>query len=118
MPAKKIVMGGWFDLPRVGRDVFAILMKQGVVYDKSMGFKLDAGTDLQAAVRTIGAATGGEVELVLRCFIDGREACPGCPYLSSCDRTSVSTLCLCGEHAAERTVFETYAKTFEVHLKA
>ena len=115
---KKIVLGGWFDLPRVERDAFAALMKQGVVYDKSMGFKLDAGSDLQAAVRTIRAATGGDVELVLRCFIDGREACPGCPYLSSCDRTSVSTLCLCAEHSADSSAFELYAKNFDVLMNA
>lgn len=67
--AKKILVGGWFDLPRLGRDVFAVLMKQGVVYDKSMGFKLDSATDIQAAVRTLRAATGEEVELSLRCFV-------------------------------------------------
>jgi hypothetical protein len=109
-------VGGWFDLPRVGRDVFSVLMKQGVVYDKSMGFKLDSGTDLPAAVRTLSVATGDEVELVLRCFVCGREACPGCPYLPSCDRTSVSTLCLCSDHAPEKSVFGVYAKTFDANL--
>jgi hypothetical protein len=114
----KIIVGGWFDLPRVGRDVFSVLMKQGVIYDKAMGFKFDSGTDLQAAVRTLSAATGEEVELTLRCFVCGREACPGCPYLPSCDRTSVSTLCLCADHSPEKSVFDLYAKTFDVHLKA
>ena len=65
----RILVGGWFSLPRLGRDSFALLMKQGVVYDKDMGFKLDSATDLQAAVRTVSAATGEEVELVLRCFV-------------------------------------------------
>ena len=88
-------------------------MKQGVVYDKSMGFKLDSATDLQGAVRTVSAVTGEGVELVLRCFVCGREACPGCPYLHSCDRTSVSTLCLCSEHSPEKSVFGVYAKTFD-----
>jgi hypothetical protein len=114
----RIVVGGWFDLPRLGRDAFSVLMKQGVVYDKAMGFKLDSGTDLQSAVRTLSAATGGEVELILRCFVCGREACPGCPYLPSCDRTRVSTLCLCADHSPEKSVFDLYAKTFDVHLKA
>jgi hypothetical protein len=116
--AKRILVGGWFDLPRVGRDVFSALMKQGVVYDKAMGFKLDSGTDLQAAVRTLRAATGEEVELTLRCFVCGKVACDGCPYLSSCDRASVSTLCLCADHAPERSVFGEYKETFDLHLKA
>ncbi len=101
----------------MGRDVFSVLMKQGVIYDKSMGFKLDSGTDLQAAARTLSIATGEEVELALRCFVCGREACPGCPYLSSCDRTSVSTLCLCSDHAPEKSVFVVYAKTFDNALE-
>jgi len=113
----EILVGGWFSLPRVGRDVFSLLMKQGVVYDKAMGLKFDSGTDVQAAVRTVRAATGEEVELVLRCFVCGNTACTGCPYLSSCDRTSVSTLCLCADHAPEKSVFEVYTKTFDVNLR-
>ncbi|MDA4117737.1 MAG: hypothetical protein OK455_05280 [Thaumarchaeota archaeon] len=108
-----ILVGGWFSLPRLGRDVFSLLVKQGVVYDKSMGcFKIDSGTDIQAAVRTISAAVGQEVELTLRCFVCGRNACEGCPYLASCDRASVSTLCLCSDHSPEKSVFDLYAKTF------
>lgn len=118
MAAKRIVVGGWFDLPKLGRDVFSVLMKQGVVYDKSMGFKLDSAADIQSAVRTIEAATGEGVELVLRCFQCGREACPGCPYLPSCDRTRVSSRCLCDEHASGGSALEAYARAFDVLLRA
>jgi hypothetical protein len=114
----RILVGGWFSLPRLGRDAFALLMKQGVVYDRDMGFKFDSATDLRAAARTVGAATGEEVELILRCLICGRESCDGCPYFSSCDRTAFSTLCLCAEHAPEKSVFELYSKTFDMLLKA
>ena len=115
---KRIVVGGWFDLPRLGTEVFSTLVrKQGVVYDKSTGFKFDAGTDLQGAVRTLLSA-GVEVELSLRCWVCGKESCPGCPYLPSCDRTSVSTFCLCADHAPEKSVFEAYTKTFDVNLKS
>ncbi len=114
----RILVGGWFSLPRLGRDAFSLLMKQGVVYDKDLGFRLDSATDLKAAVGTLSAATGEEVELVLRCWICGREACPGCPYLRSCDRTSVSTLCLCSEHAPDKSVFEAYSKTFKDSLES
>jgi hypothetical protein len=66
---KRILVGGWFDLPRLGTDTFGTLVrKQGVVYDKSTGFKFDAGTDMRAAVRTLLSA-GVEVELTLRCFL-------------------------------------------------
>ncbi len=118
MEKKRVVMGGWFDLPRLGPEVWsALVRRQGVVYDKSTGFKFDAGTDLQAAVRTLRSA-GVEVELTLRCFVCGKPACTGCPYLESCDRTSVSTLCLCSDHAPEKSVFGEYAKTFDLVLKS
>jgi intein/homing endonuclease len=66
---KRIVVGGWFDLPRLGTEVFgALVRKQGVAYDKSTGFKFDSMTDMQAAVGTLRSA-GVEVELVLRCYI-------------------------------------------------
>jgi intein/homing endonuclease len=66
---KRIIVGGWFDLPRLGTDVFgALVRKNGVAYDKSTGFKFDSGTDMQAAVGTLLSA-GVEVELVLRCYI-------------------------------------------------
>ena len=114
---KRIIVGGWFDLPRLGGDVFrALVMRQGVTYDKSTGFKFDSGTDLQGAVRTLLSA-GLEVELTLRCYVCGKQACPGCPYLSSCDRTRVSTFCLCADHAPEKSVFDLYTKTFDVSLK-
>ena len=114
----RILVGGWFSLPRVGRDVFSLLMKQGVAYDRDLGFKFDSATDLPAASRTVSAATGEEVELTLRCFVCGRESCPGCPYLASCDRAAFSTLCLCAEHAPEKAVYGLYSKTFDMLLKA
>ena len=115
---KRVMIGGWFDLPRLGTDVFsALVRRQGVVYDKSMGFKFDAATDVGGAVRTLRAA-GVEVELTLRCFVCGREACVGCPYLPTCDRGAVSTMCLCADHAPEKNVFGLYSKTFENLLAA
>jgi hypothetical protein len=119
MTSRRILVGSWFTLPIMGRDVFSLLIKQGVVYDKAMGFKFDSGTDIRAAVRTVSSATGEEIELTLRCFICGKEACIGCPYFSTCDRASCSTFCLCAEHAPEKeSVFGLYSKTFDMTLRA
>ncbi len=117
MAEKKVLVGGWFDLPRLGTEVWSTLVrKQGVVYEKSTGFKFDASTDIPGAVMTLRSA-GIDVELTLRCFVCGKPACEGCPYLSSCDRTSVSTYCLCADHAPEKSVFGLYSKTFDANLK-
>lgn len=113
-----MLVGGWFDLPRLGPDVFSTLMRrQAVVYDRSLGFKFDAATDIPGAVRTLRAA-GVEVELTLRCFVCLKEACAGCPYISTCDRSSVSTLCLCSDHSPDKSVFELYSKTFDNILES
>jgi hypothetical protein len=106
----RVLIGGWFTLPRLGREEFLLLMKQGVTYDRAMGFKMDSGTDLELAVRTIRSAIGEEVELTVRCFLCGREACEGCPYLEACDRRKVSSMCLCSDHAPEKGVYDLYAK--------
>ena len=117
MASKRVVMGGWFDLPRLGSEAWsALVRRQGVAYDKSMGFKFDSGTDLPAAVATLRSA-GVEVELVLRCFVCGKPACDGCPYLQACDRTAVSSYCLCADHAPEKAPFAQYSRTFDSSLK-
>lgn len=86
-------------------------MKQGVKYDKALGFKIDADAEVGQAMRTIRAATGEDVELSLRCFVCGIDACAGCAYSDVCDRTTVSPICLCAEHSAGPEAFETYQRT-------
>jgi hypothetical protein len=107
----KVLLGAWFTLPIMGRDSFSALMKQGVKYDKALGFKMDAETDLGSALRTIRSALGEDVELSLRCFVCGKEACTGCAYADVCDRGAVSPICLCAEHASGSGAFELYEST-------
>jgi len=106
----RILIGGWFALPRLGREDFSLLMRQGVRYDKALGFKMDAETDLESAVRTIRSAVGEDIELTVRCFVCGRESCEGCAYAKVCDRKKVSSMCLCAEHGPETGVYDLYVK--------
>ncbi len=108
----KIVIGGWFKLPRLGTQVFSALMKQGVKYDTEGGFMLSWETDIESAVKTIGNALSEPVELSVRCYICSNVACAGCPYFDVCDRRRVSSMCLCGEHSAQKDIYETYQTTF------
>jgi hypothetical protein len=108
----KVLLGAWFNLPRLGTSSFSLLMKQGVKYDRTLGFKIDAETDIGGAMRTLRSALGEDVELNLRCLICGKEACPGCSYSSFCDRSKVSPICLCAEHSSGPDAFEVYEKTF------
>src|SRR5438094_10381526 len=92
-----ILLGSWFELPRLGKETFLLLMKQGVKYETGLGFKLDGETNLEGAVGILSSALGEKVELSLRCYICGLDACRGCPYLEVCDRRRVSPSCLCEE---------------------
>ena len=112
----KILVDSWFTLPRLGGSSFSSLMKAGVKYDKSLGFKIDAGTDIAGTLSTLKAALGEDVELDLRCFICGKEACPGCAYAEVCDRSRVSPVCLCAEHFSGVDAFEVYQKTMKENL--
>ncbi len=108
----KIVVGAWFRLPRLGTDAFSALMRQGVRYDREMGFMLGSDTDVESAVMTLSRVLGEQVDLSLLCMICLNEACPSCPYLSVCDRRTVSPLCLCAEHSAGEDAYRNYVKTF------
>ena len=113
---KKVVVGSWFDLPRLGTDVFSSLMKAGVKYERGKGFMLTQGTDLRAASHTIEAATGEAVGLSVPCAVCGAECCETCAFRAFCDRESVSPTCLCDEHASGKDAFETYVTAFESRL--
>ena len=113
---RKIVMGGWFDLPKLGRDAFSVLMKLGVKYETGLGFKLDGDSNVEGVVNILSAALGENVELSLRCFVCGVVACEGCNYLPDCDRRKVSSSCLCAEHATVSGAYEAYSDTFRENL--
>jgi hypothetical protein len=108
----RIVIGGWFKLPRLGMDVFSALMKIGVRYDREMGFMLSSDTDVDSAVRVISRSLGEPVELSLRCFVCLNVACEPCPYVSICDRRKVASMCLCSEHSRGEGAYEGYVGTF------
>lgn len=112
----KIVVGAWFRLPRLGTDAFSALMRQGVRYDREMGFMLRSDTDVESAVITLKRVLGEEVDLSLLCIVCLNEACPSCPYLSTCDRRRVSPLCLCEEHSSGEGAYQNYVKTFSAML--
>lgn len=113
-----VLVGGWFSLPRIGREVFSQLMRCGVEYDRDLGFRMTAQTDIESAVGVISSAIGGEIDLSVRCFICGLVACPGCPYSGSCDRRRVSPLCLCDAHSSSGDVYESYRLAFRATLKS
>jgi hypothetical protein len=113
----KITVGSWFRLPRLGKEAFASLMKYGVTYDKTMGFRIDHQADIESVVRIISSAIDEEIELSVSCLVCGKEACLKCPYQDVCDRSKVSTFCLCDVHSSSDALV-IYKKIFRDKLAA
>jgi len=114
----KIVFGEYFHLPRVGKDAFISLMKAGVEYEKGKGFRFVEGTDVPRAIGIIEAATGKKVELIPRCFMDGKPAgCEKCEYRYVCNRLEVSNYCLCDDCYEDEGTISAYYLKFSEELE-
>jgi hypothetical protein len=107
----KIVLGQYFRLPRLGKDVFIKLMKLGVKYDKKHGFIFDDQTDVKSVVLLISDVLGEEVKLYTRCALedDNVAPCDECLYKEDCDRKVVSFLCLCNDCYKSKDAFALYS---------
>lgn len=111
----KIMLEEYFRLPRLGKDVFISLMKAGVEYERGKGFRFTEGTDVPRAVGIIEAATDKKLELILKCYMDGKPAgCESCDYRYVCNRVEVSNYCLCDDcYKDDKTVSAYYFKFAE-----
>ena len=65
----KIVMNSWFQLPFVGKDVYADLMKAKVKRDPRLGFRFTSETNVSRALTILSNALDEPVELAKACFI-------------------------------------------------
>lgn len=87
---KRIAENTWFSLPRLGRDVFAELMRARVKYDTKLGFKFTSETDIPRALSILRRALDQQVELEARCFICdnplGEAEEPGAVICAECER--------------------------------
>jgi hypothetical protein len=84
----RITSNKWFSLPRLGKDVFAELMRSKVAYDSKFGFRLISTTDIPRALSILSKALGEPVELESTCFICdrplGEENEPGSRLCADC----------------------------------
>jgi len=86
----KIVMNSWFQLPFVGKDIYAELMKAKVKRDPRLGFRLTSETNVSRALTILSNVLDEPVELAKACFIcngpleeesesgSGRTICKAC----------------------------------------
>jgi hypothetical protein len=65
----KIITDKWFQLPWIGKETYADLMKAKVKRDSKFGFKFASDTNASRALSILSAALGESVELARSCFI-------------------------------------------------
>jgi hypothetical protein len=106
-----VAVGEWFNLPRLGREFFISLMKAGLMYDKSKGFKAEANADLATISSILKTALGEDFEFVPKCFAcNSIIECYSCAYYLICDVKSLAPNCLCDKCMGNEDAFAMYSK--------
>ncbi len=117
----RILLGNWFNLPRVGTDVFSMLMRQArLKYDREKRmFMVQSETNITVLTAILKEALKDDVIIELPCFVCGKSAgCSECEFLDVCDRTTVSSQCICKSCHEEGDVYKRYCDRFVARLAA
>jgi hypothetical protein len=101
----KIVMNKWFELPWVGKETYADLMKAKVKQDKKFGFKITSETNMSRALSILSAALDEPVEVARSCFL-----CDG-PIEEEAE-VGVSESSLCGNCVRNEDAYDLYVMKF------
>jgi len=115
------MLGDWFNLPRVGPDVFSKLMRQARLrYDRQKRmFMVESETNVASLITILKEALKDDVIIELPCFVCGKSAgCSECEFVDVCDRTSVSNQCVCKGCFEEEDAYKHYCDTFMERLAA
>jgi hypothetical protein len=87
----KILQNSWFQLPWVGKEVYADLMKAKVKRDTRLGFCFTSETNVPRALSILSLALNEPVELAKSCFICDK------PLDESKEATTICTDCASNE---------------------
>jgi|GEM_PF-494424 hypothetical protein len=108
----RVVVNEWFKLPRLRKEFFISLMRSGLIYDKSKGFKVDANSDFIAISSILKRALGEDLEFIPKCFLcDSTINCYSCAYYLICNVKNSTPNCLCDNCIDDENIFALYSKT-------
>jgi len=108
-----VMVGEWFSLPRLGRDKFISLMKAGLIYDRSKGFKAEAEADLITIKSILKTALAENFEFVPKCFVCNSSVdCYLCAYYHICNENNVKPNCLCNKCVSIEAPLSNYTDAF------
>ncbi|MCP8314537.1 MAG: hypothetical protein H3Z53_09235 [archaeon] len=106
----RVAINEWFKLPRLGREFFISLMKAGLIYDKSKGFKAESNSDLATISSILKRALGEDFGFAPKCFIcNSILECYSCAYYLICDVKSLTPNCLCDKCMNNEDAFAIYS---------
>ncbi len=96
----------------MGRDRFISLMKAGLIYDRSKGFKAEADSNLVIITSILKTALDEDFEFVPKCFVcNSSVECYLCAYCHICDVKSSTPDCLCNKCMDREDTFIMYGRT-------
>ncbi len=108
-----------FKLPRLGSDTFSKLMRAKLKYDKKNStFEITDDTEITSIISILSNVLNKEVVLELECIICSKSTnCAECEYADVCDRSKVSSYCICRECIDNGDAYENYKKSIFKRLK-
>lgn len=113
-----IPIGEWFRLPFMGKDVFIRLRAADLKYDSKKGFMVTSATKMDAMSSILRDALSEDVEFSLKCFVCGTSApCNTCIYNHVCDRSIVSSACICDNCKDTDDAYALYSMGFVALLE-
>ncbi|MDP7444728.1 MAG: hypothetical protein QGF64_03500 [Candidatus Poseidoniia archaeon] len=110
----KIIVGEWFRIPQVERDIFRSLVREArLQYDKTRGYLASSETDLGLMTTILGNALKENVVVMLKCFICGTAIeCEECKYKDVCRSSQIFQSCICKNCDTKEEVANIYSMRF------
>ena len=106
----KIIAGGRFKLPFVGKETYIELMRTGLGYNRKDGtFFLKETENADAAKALLQRILKEEVVFAQRCFIcESSFTCSICAYKEKCRTSGLPLYCICYQCRTKTNLYDLY----------
>jgi predicted Zn-ribbon and HTH transcriptional regulator len=93
----KISLNKGFTLPRLGKDTFSMLMRNGLQYDKTTGlFAVKDINKIDKIYAILSEAIKDTISIEVQCVLCSNDAgCSECEFSNTCNRLQVASKCVC-----------------------
>ena len=103
-----------FELPRVEKEKFVLLLHLGCEYNREQGvFSIKSYNNIEKLMDTIGGILDAEVVFLQSCIRCGKDfACGDCKYDELCTTKNLPFGCVCPQCLTDRKHFEGFLEKF------